>query len=398
MKKPQRTHIIYACTLVFSLLFLLVGNRVAQGGGRIFGAAVEEEIFRAQVLRVISEDKDTYDTAGAGGFTVTTITFEARALSGSRKGKTLRCVQEIDNMFALQSPKVQEGDTILLDVLDEEGAQGTAHAGDRYLFFDFVRTSPLLMLALVFALLVVFFGRKKGFDTVLSLVLTVLAIFTVLVPAVLTGRNIYLWSLLICVFIVMTNLLLVQGGSAKSLTAALGCVGGVLASGLIMLLMNRPMHITGLLDEESIFLLQLNPNNPINIKATVFCMILIGSVGALMDVSMSIASALQEIREKEPSLPAKELMRSGFNIGKDMIGTMANTLVLAYIGGSMSIILLMISYSANLTQMLNKELIAVEILQSLAGSMSVVIAIPLTSLICSVFYRGGKKTLRVESE
>jgi uncharacterized membrane protein len=379
----QKKHrIVYALTLILSVVLVFVGNQIAMGGKQVFGVSNAQDFLRARVLEVLSVNKNTYDTTTSDTLTITTITFDARLLTGDQKGKTVRCTQEIDNQFALQSPQVKQGDTVLLDRIDGEG-----EAGKSYLFFEFVRTTPLLILAVIFAGVVVLFGRKKGLDTIISFALTILAIFTVLVPAILTGHNIYLWSLMICVFIVLTNLLLVQGVSAKSFTAALGCVCGVIASGLLMLVMDKPMHITGLLDEESIFILQLNPSNPINIKATVFCMILIGSVGALMDVSMSIASALQEIREKEPQLPPAELMRSGFNIGKDMIGTMVNTLVLAYIGGAMSVILLMISYSANLTQMLNREQIAVEILQSLAGSLSVVIAIPLTSFICSIFYK-----------
>ncbi|MDR1465379.1 MAG: YibE/F family protein [Oscillospiraceae bacterium] len=391
-KHPQFSarQVVYALTLAAAVAFLLLGSRAAMGDREIFGAAMERDFLRAKVLTVGKAQEEAGDHVDGQGNanTVTFIPFEAKIKSGAQKGETLACVQEINNMFALQSPPVKAGDAVLLDVMETEGGELS------YLFFDYVRTSPLIFLAVLFAALVIAFGRRKGFNTVLSLVLTILAIFIVLVPAVLTGHNIYTWSLMICVFIVLTNLLLVQGASTKSLTAALGCVGGVAVSGLLMLLMDKPMHITGLLDEESVFLIQITPDHPINLKATVFSMILIGSVGALMDVTMSIASALQEIREKEPNLPARELMRSGFAIGKDMIGTMANTLVLAYIGGSMSVILLLIHYTTGLTQLLNREMIAVEILQSLAGSLSVVAVIPLTSFICSVFYRQRKAVVR----
>jgi uncharacterized membrane protein len=383
IKKPTNKTIIYALTLLFAVLFLLVGNRVAAGGESVFGAKQEGQFVRARVLEVVREEKNDYEMEGAEeSFTMTTITFDARALSGAQKGKTIHCIQEIDNMFALVSPKVVRGNVVLLDATSA-AAQGT----EPFLFYDYVRTTPLIWLGLLFSALVILFGRKKGFDTVLSFALAILVIFAVLVPAVLSGRNIYLWSLLTCVFIVLTNLMLVQGPSAKSLTAALGCLGGVLTSGVIMLLMNRPMHITGLMDEESIQLKYLN----IDIKATVFCMIMVGSVGALMDVAMDIAAALHEMREHDPAMPASKLMRSGFHIGQDLIGTMANTLVLAYIGGSMGILLVMINYSANMTQMVNKEMIAVEILQSLAGCLSVLAVVPLTSFICSVFYRERKR-------
>ena len=385
--KPTKPLVIYIFTLLFAALFLIFGNRAATGGKPVFGAAQEGAFWRARVQMVIREDKSGYDLEGAEDtLTNTIITFDAAALSGPRKGETIRCMQQQDDMFSHVIPKVKAGDTVLIDVMAGEDGDET------YVMYDFVRTTPLVWLGLFYAGLLVFFGRKKGFDTLLSFAFSILAIFLVLVPAVLTGRNIYGWSLLICVCIVITNLLLVQGPGAKSLTAALGCLSGVLCSGLIIAMMNKPLHITGLLDEESIFLSNLSG---VNVRSTVFCMILIGSIGALMDVAMDIAAALHELREHNPDMPSRELMRSGLSIGKDLIGTMANTLVLAYVGGSLGQLLVMITYSAGLTDILNREAVAVEILQSLAGCLSMLAVVPLTAFFCSVFYR--PKRARVEA-
>jgi len=283
----------------------------------------------------------------------------------------------------LALPQVKARDTVLLDV------QKTGDSVSSFVLTDFVRTGPLLLLGLLFAVMLVLFGRKKGANTLLSFAFSIAAIFLVLVPALLSGRNIYLWSLLICVYIVVTNLLIVQGPGSKSLSAALGCLGGVLCAGLVMLLANRPMHITGLMEEDAIYLRAMG----IDIRATVFCMILIGSVGALMDVAMDIAAALGELRQGRPDISKKELLRAGLNIGQDLIGTMANTLVLAYIGESMGFLLVMIYYSPSATYMVNREVIAVAILQCLAGVLSVLAVVPLTSFFCSLFYTGKPKTV-----
>ncbi|MDR3312996.1 MAG: YibE/F family protein [Oscillospiraceae bacterium] len=395
-KLPRRNLLIYALTLLFSILFLLVGNHIAQGGRQIFGGAGEAEILQARVLQITNETQSSYDVTGMGENTNTTrvITFTARLRSGENKRKTITATQELNDLYGQQSFPVQVGDTILLDVVRENTEQGEGEL--QYVMLDFARTTPLLILAAFYALVVLFFARKKGFDTLLSMGITILAIFTVLLPAVLTGRSIYGWTMIICAFVVLTNLLLVQGVNAKSLTAAAGCLGGLLFPGLIAMVMKGPMHLTGLMDEEAVMLTYLDP--PLNVQATISCMFLIGCVGALMDISMTIASALHEIREKEPNLPARELMHSGNSIGKDLIGTMANTLVLAFIGGSMSEILLLVNYSANASQVLNKEMIAVEILQSLASCFSVVLTIPLTSFLCALFGRGGKGKVTVEYE
>jgi uncharacterized membrane protein len=144
--------------------------------------------------------------------------------------------------------------------------------------------------------------------------------------------------------------------------------------------------MTGLIEEESIYLVQLYPDNPINLKAIIFAMIIVGAVGAVMDVSMSISSSLYELRIQSPEISSKELMKSGFTIGRDMMGTMANTLVLAYIGSSLTSVLLLVAYNASIHQVINRELIVAEILQALAGSMGMLLTLPLTSAICSVIY------------
>ena len=382
LPKPSMPPVSYIVTLALAALFLVLGNRAAGHGG--FGGD-QADLVRARVLEVISVEESNYSEDDES-LILTTVTFDAKALSGTQKGRALRCRQELDSMFGLALPQVKARDAVLLDVQQMGGGAAS------YVLVDFVRTGPLLWLGALFSALLILFGRKKGANTLLSFAFSLLAIFLVLVPALLAGRNIYAWSLLISVYIVVTNLLIVQGPSPKSLAAGLGCLGGVLCSGLIILLVNRPMHITGLMDEEAIFLKAMG----VDIKATVFCMIMIGSVGALMDVAMDIAAALHELRESNPGISARELMRSGFNIGQDLIGTMANTLVMAYIGESMGFLLVMINYSANATHMVNREIIAVAILQCLAGCLSVLAVVPLTSVFCSLLYLGRPKTVRYE--
>ncbi len=112
-------------------------------------------------------------------------------------------------------------------------------------------------------------------------------------------------------------------------------------------------------------------------------------MGAIMDISISISSALFEVREKAESIIPTDLIKSGFNIGRDILGTMSNTLILAYIGSSLSVILVLIIYSASPLELLNRERVIVELLQSLVGIIAILGTIPLTSVICGLFY-GGK--------
>mgnify|MGYP001017939727 FL=1 len=157
-------------------------------------------------------------------------------------------------------------------------------------------------------------------------------------------------------------------------------MGGVLVAGALELLLRDQIKMSGVLDSEWLYLYNLRKDNPIDLKAIIFAMIIVGAVGAVMDVAMSIASSLCEINEKSPDLPARELLKSGLTIGRDIMGTMANTLVLAYIGSALCCMLLMVTYSSNVSQILNREQIAVEILQALAGSIGILAALPLTAI------------------
>ena len=204
--------------------------------------------------------------------------------------------------------------------------------------------------------------------------------FINLIPAILNGQNIYIWSIVTCVYITVMTLVLIEGLNVKCFAAGVGCVGGVLVAGALELLLRDQIKMSGVLDSEWLYLYNLRKDNPIDLKAIIFAMIIVGAVGAVMDVAMSIASSLCEINEKSLDLPARELLKSGLTIGRDIMGTMANTLVLAYIGSALCCMLLMVTYSSNVSQILNREQIAVEILQALAGSIGILAALPLTAI------------------
>ena len=185
------------------------------------------------------------------------------------------------------------------------------------------------------------------------------------------------------------TLILTNGTSAKSVATMLGCGAGVVTAGLLSFLFDRIMHLTGFIDEHSVYLQVMGEDGtPINLRALIFAMITIGAMGAVMDVAMDISSSLFEVKRHAPEITDKDLFRSGLNIGRDVMGTMANTLVLAYIGSSLCTILLKISYANSMLELLNTEGIIVELLNALIGSLAILLTIPLTALVCVAVYRG----------
>jgi uncharacterized membrane protein len=155
--------------------------------------------------------------------------------------------------------------------------------------------------------------------------------------------------------------------------------------------MDRLLHLTGVVDENSRYLTNLPLDNPINLKAIIFAGIIIGAMGAVEDVATSIASSLWEIKEKAGKIKFDSLFRSGITIGRDIMGSMSNTLILAYIGSSLSVVLILSVFSGSLLALLNMEMIVVEILQALIGSLGILFSMPLTALVCSIIYLRDKK-------
>lgn len=374
-KQKNRDLLLQIITVVVSALMIFAAYAYIVGDGTIFKGEMDGETIRARVIRVV----DTKVENISGENEILTVTFKAKALSGELRGKTLDVIQEIDRSYAFSPRQVEQNDTVLIESYRENGER-------LFYFGDYVRITPLIWLLVIFCVLVIVFSRAQGVKTIVSLGLTCLSVFFVLIPAILNGHNIYFWSIIVCIYMTVMTLAIISGYNKKALCACIGCMSGVLCSGLIVLITDKFLNLTGMLEEESIYLLQLYPDNPINLKAVIFAMIIVGAVGAVMDVSMSISSSLYELKQKSPSIKPTELMHSGFTIGRDMMGTMANTLVLAYIGSSLTCVLLMVAYNANIEQVINKEVIIAEILQALAGSMGMLLTLPLTSAICAVIY------------
>lgn len=374
--------LIYIFTVNLSILFLFFGNRIASNKTSAFNQQKNgQEVQKARVVEIRNKTTEQHESEDSETILESsTIEFSAKILSGYKKGMLIHAFQTTDPFFPVAMKEVQKGDKVL--IYRDEASQ----SGKRWILGEYLRTDTLFWLGALFFLFLIVFGGFQGINTIISLIFTCAAIFTVLIPSILNGHNIYFWALIVCFFIVIMTLLIVSGLTPKSYAAGLGCFSGIALSGILTLIMNKLLKLTGVLNDESLYLLYLNPENPINLKAVIFAAIIIGAIGAIMDVAMSVSSSLFEIRKKAPSIPFLTLFRSGLTIGRDMMGTMANTLILAYIGSSLSLVLLLAAYHTSLLELLNRELIVTEILQALIGSIGILFTIPFTSLISAGIY------------
>ena len=380
--KSLKNVILYVSVIVVSALLLFIGNRIATSNLDLFSEEYAQDVLKAKVLEIESRDVNSYSLDETVSIESIDITFRAKVLNGYLKDEVISATQSIDGFIAKNAAEVEVGDKVLLVLADPDEFS--------WYFMEYVRSDKLIILAISFVLALFFYGRFKGLNTILSLAYTCGAVLFVFIPAILSGKNIYLWTILVCIYSVLTTYILVIGFTKKSVAAAIGCLSGILLTGLLTVVMDKVLELSGILDEDSVYLTYLPTENPIDLRAIIFAAILIGAMGAIMDVSMSIASSLWEIKEESASPTRGSLFKSGMNIGRDVLGTMANTLILAYIGSSLSVVLLLSVYSSSVLYLFNREMIVVEILQSLVGSFGLLFAMPLTSLVSAFLYTEKK--------
>lgn len=381
-KNKLKRVVLWIVVVAISSAIIFFGNRFSADGLNIFVNGTGDNV-RGNVVKIIG--KETTENVGGslGNYKTETIRFTAVISDGKDKGKQVMATQSLNNMYAGTDTirEVKEGDRILLMEVNIPGTEK-----NEWKFMDYYRMDKIFMLAGAFALLLVLLGGIKGINTIVSLGFTFGFVFFVFVPWIMNGYNVYLGVIGTCLFTIVMTLLLINGATKKSFVTMAGCVSGTIVAAGVTYIMNYFLHLSGFIDEHSVYLTMVNPNKPVDLVAIVFAAIIIGALGAIMDVAMDISSSLYELSEHVPDISFKKLVSSGMRIGSDIMGTMANTLVLAYIGSSLCSVMLLITYSASIEVLLNRELVIVEILQALTGSVAILLTAPLTVLISGMVY------------
>ena len=277
----------------------------------------------------------------------------------------------------IQAYELDVGDKVLVQLTEDQDGNIVATVQ------DVAREKYIIAMFIIFLLSVVLVGGKQGVKAILGLFATIVIIYLVLIKGVFTGKDAVMYSIASIVLTIVATFLIIGGWNKKILTAALGTIGGVLSAGIMALIFSKLAKMTGA-SEDAIQLTINIANINFEFRELLFSGIIISALGACMDVGMSIASSLDEIKMKNPEITWQELFKSGMNIGRDVIGTMTNTLILAYVGGSLTLILLFMASNLSVLEILNKETIAEQVISALAGSMGVVYTVPITSFVYSV--------------
>lgn len=369
MMNSRHSMIQSACLLFF---YLASAGAVWADSSSQPGASPVQENFVVGRVSQVSELQVNQQLLKSTGIMSRKQLVQVEILEGPLKGTKVLVPNEITDNPAF-NVEATPGREVVLSVVSQKGR------ANEFNIADYHRVPVLGILLAAFLGVFLFFGGKRGAKSLVGLAIGILLIGSVLLPLSLHGFNPLLTAAVICLAVTATTSLLVAGWSRKAASAILGTVGGVIIAGIAAQLVISTAPLTGLSTEEAQILRGSLLGQPAPFfRGLLAAGMLIGALGVIMDVAVSIASAISEVAETDTTLSAASLYRKGMNVGRDIMGTMTSTLVLAYTGSALPLLLLMAQIPS--TKLLNLDLVATEIASALTGSLGLICTIPLTAL------------------
>ena len=340
-------------------------------GERIALVNREGQTFEKGVVTQILQDNLQPDGSRVGEQRVM-----VRMTTGVRAGQELETTSSSGFLFGA-------GCTVGMRVIVMQSVTGDAtvtsvYSRDREWVLYAFAAAYLLVLCLV--------GGKQGVKGALGLVFTFFCILFVYLPLVYRGWSPFWVAVLICVVTTLVTMYLIGGPTKKTLVATGGTVAGVIIAGIAATVFSLATGITGWNVSDIESLLTLASTSGVQVGGLLFSGLLISSLGAVMDVAMSIGSAIAELHAQNPAISRRELFKAGMHVGRDMMGTDSNTLILAFAGGSVSMLVLDYAYALPYQQIINSNNIGIAIMQGLSGSFGIVLAVPVTVALAVLLY------------
>lgn len=356
-----------AILLFFFVLFTVYINQL----DKVALVNREGQTFEKGVVTEILQDNLMPDGTRVGEQRVL-----VRMTTGVRAGQELETTSSSGYLFGA-------GCTVGMKVVVMQSVAGdstitSVYSQDREWVIYAFAAAYLVVLCLV--------GGKQGLKGALGLVFTFFCIIFVYLPLVYQGWSPFWVAVFICVITTLVTMYFIGGPTRKTLVATGGTVAGVVIAGLAASLFSMATGITGWNVSDIESLLTLASTSGVQVGGLLFSGLLISSLGAVMDVAMSIGSAIAEIHAQNPAISRTDLFKAGMHVGRDMMGTDSNTLILAFAGGSISMLVLDYAYDLPYLQIINSNNIGIAIMQGLSGSFGIVLAVPVTVVLAVLLY------------
>ena len=338
------------------------------------------EYEKGTVTAVLSDN--TYQDETSDGAYRGEQMLTVKVQSGRYKGEELLVYNYIGPLYGVP---VDVGDGVTMAISTHSGGEHSATV------YEYNRIPSVAIILVLFFVITILVGGKTGLKSLIGLVFTVLCLFLLLIPMLLDGAPTILTTFLMCAYISAVSFIILGGIQQKTVSAFLGTISGTALAMFFGLGAQALTRISGLRMSNVEPLLQLRQAGAgIGLKGLLVAGIIISALGAVMDVAMSISSALVEVHAANPSLTVRDLFRSGMNIGRDMVGTMTNTLILAFLGSSFTVIIYLYSLGLSFYQLFSSAYVAMEVISGIAASIGMILAIPLTAVISSYLLAGKR--------
>lgn len=369
--------LVLAAALV---LFLAVRAIAAPEKETAIDAAEYAEYENAVITEVLSDNTFT-DPAADNALRGEQILL-AEVKTGQYKGEIMQVYGYVGPLYGGQL-KAGDGATLLISTYADGSHVATV--------YEYNRLPALAVIVAMFLIATVAVGGKVGAKSLVALAMTLVCLFWILIPLLMKGAPTLLTVFLVCAYITVVTMVILGGVQRKTVCAALGTIAGTALALLFGLAAQSLARVDGLRLTDVEPLLQLRQTGtPLGLRGLLVGGIVISALGAVMDVAMSIASALTEVHTVAPNRNTRELFRSGMNIGRDMVGTMTNTLILAFLGSGFALIIYLYSLGLSPYQLISSSYLTIEVVSSISSSIGVILSVPLTALISSVILTRGK--------
>ena len=376
-QKNRVSCLVLAAALVLFIVVRAIAVPEEENGSQ----AAEYAEYENGVITAVLTDNTFTDPAADNALRGEQLLL-AEVKTGQYKGETLQVYSYVGPLYGGQL-KVGDGATLLISTY----ADGT-HTATVY---EYNRLPSLVVIVAMFLIATVAVGGKVGAKSLVALAITLVCLFWILIPLLMKGAPTLLTVFLVCAYITVVTMVILGGVQRKTVCATLGTIAGTALSLLFGLAAQSLARVDGLRLADVEPLLQLRQTGtPLGLRGLLVGGIVISALGAVMDVAMSIASALTEVHAVAPDRGTKDLFRSGMNIGRDMVGTMTNTLILAFLGSGFALIIYLYSLGLSPYQLISSAYLTIEVVSSISSSIGVILSVPLTALISSVILTKGK--------
>ena len=362
----QRILAIFVC-LVTAVLALMPSVSVS------FQSLVSDTVsyIPGTVLEVVEEDLSPSDLKGGPQLGEQTLTIELK------DGSQITLTNYLTNTHNILA---REGMRVVVCVDAPENVE------PYYTLYQYDRSVGLGVAVAIFLLLMLLVGGEKGFYATLALAFSLVFLLKITVPVIYSGGSPILAGLAMVLVSTAVTVFLIYGLSPRGVLGIGVVLAGEFVACGLFLLFSLLLHLSGFKSSDAENLLVAAQNTGLNISTVLFAATMIASLGAVMDVAVSLLSALWEVRLADPDITGRGLWRAGLRMGRDMIGTMSNTLIFAFAGGSLTTLLVLMTYGTDPVQLLHSDYIALEMAHGLCGTCAVILTVPLASLVSAAVY------------